>query len=175
MIVTETLILTNIIFFLLIVCNRLDWTELGSCYELSVKRGQIARLLTVNFTHRNFIHILCNMYSLWNIGTVIEEIFNGGKVLLIYLVTGIAGNLISALIRNRMGKGNILSIGASGSICGLLGVFIVYVLSLRGGSAVPYLVKALLPMLVLSFSPRVDTVAHLSCLMCGVAFAFAII
>ena len=82
-----------------------------------LKSGEIWRLLSYMFLHGSLIHLLVNMYSLYLIGTQIENYYGKTKYIIIYIISGICGGLLSAV-----GIGaNAISVGASGAIFGLLG------------------------------------------------------
>lgn len=170
MVITYTLILTNTILFILISCNVLDYTEFASSFYLNFEKKQYARIVMSTFTHKNFLHIFCNMYTLWSYGTVMEPLLGSGKMLIAYLSTGIIGGMQATAIRQLTGKGKQGSIGASGCICGIMGIYLVYIYFSAGSYSIPYLVRTITPMLLLSFSPRIDGMAHICCMLCGAVF-----
>lgn len=88
---------------------------LGANYKVLLQNFEVHRLISYMFLHASFIHLITNMYSLYIIGNTIESKFGRVKYLIIYLVSGIIGGLLSA------GSGNVVSVGASGAIFGLLG------------------------------------------------------
>jgi rhomboid protease GluP len=57
--------------------------------------GQWWRLLTATFVHVGLIHIATNMWCLWNLGLLGEPLLGPVGLIAVYLVTGIAGNLLS--------------------------------------------------------------------------------
>ena len=77
---TYVLIGINIVIFLLETSqggstNRDVAMKFGAQYTPYVRRGQWYRLITSMFLHFGFIHLLCNMYSLSNLGTALERFF----------------------------------------------------------------------------------------------------
>ena len=90
--------------------------KLGANNYVFVKTGQVFRLVTYIFLHASLIHLLINMYSLFIIGTQIENYYGKIKYLIIFFVSGICGGLLSAMVGPNM-----VSVGASGAIFGLLG------------------------------------------------------
>lgn len=92
-----------------------------------LREGEYWRLFTSMFLHasiydfrggfalQNVTHILFNMYILYVSGRVVERFFGQARFLLIYLLGGMTGSLLSAL----MGVG--LSVGASGAVAATLG------------------------------------------------------
>ncbi|NPA61320.1 MAG: rhomboid family intramembrane serine protease [Epsilonproteobacteria bacterium] len=78
--------------------------------------GEQWRLFTAMFLHGGAIHILTNMLSLWFVGRAIERIIGAIPYLVIYLLSGTIGGLISIYFHN-----NGVGIGASGAIFGIFG------------------------------------------------------
>ena len=60
-----------------------------------------------------------NIWCLVDLGPEVESLFSSTKFVVIYLVTGVAGFLLSAVWNPR-----VLSVGASGAVLGLIGVLI---------------------------------------------------
>lgn len=60
--------------------------------------GEIWRLITYQFVHANFGHILFNMWALYFFGPAVEHAMGPRRYLLFYLVCGIAGALFSSLL-----------------------------------------------------------------------------
>lgn len=77
------------------------------------------RLVTAMFLHAGLLHIGMNMWCLVDLGPEVESLFNTTKFIVFYLVTGVAGFLLSL----GWSPGG-LSIGASGAVVGLIGVLI---------------------------------------------------
>eukprot|EP00347_Sterkiella_histriomuscorum_P024243 403331813 len=84
---------------------------------------QLWRFFTPIFLHAGFMHIFSNMLSQMIIGFMLESIMGPFRVGLLYLVSGIGGNLFSALCAPDK-----LSVGASTSIFGLLACLLSLVL-----------------------------------------------
>jgi len=74
------------------------------------------------FLHGGFVHLLGNLIYLWVFGGAVEDELGHLRFFLFYLACGAAGSLTHALI---FPGSTIPSIGASGSIAGLLGAFLV--------------------------------------------------
>lgn len=80
-------------------------------------------LLTATFLHGDFMHLLGNMYFLFVIGDNLEDVLGRWRFLLLYLLSGVSASVISAL----MNWGSpIASVGASGAIAALFGMYIVW-------------------------------------------------
>jgi len=93
-----------------------------------VRDGEFWRLVTHMFLHGGIIHIFFNMYSLYHIGSRVEDFFGKWKYLLIYFISGISGGLLSI----SMNDGNLASVGASGAIFGLFGALLYFGYNYRG-------------------------------------------
>ena len=60
--------------------------------------GQLWRLVTYQFVHANFGHILFNMWALYFFGPAVEHAMGPRRFLLFYLICGVAGALFSSLL-----------------------------------------------------------------------------
>ena len=90
--------------------------------------GQYYRIFTSMFLHFGFNHLMSNMVGLIFLGGHLEQRIGTVKYLIIYLISGLCGTLISTWNNIQIGRFPV-SAGASGAIFGLMGAF-VYV-SLR--------------------------------------------
>jgi rhomboid protease GluP len=81
--------------------------------------GQWWRLVTAMFLHAGLLHIGMNMWCLVDLGPQVESLFSTPKFTVFYLVTGVAGFVLSFLLS----PGG-MSVGASGAVLGLIGVLI---------------------------------------------------
>lgn len=90
-------------------------TELGIKLSDKILAGQeLYRLITPVFLHGGLVHLFTNLYSLNNVGPDVEKLFGPGRFLATYLVSGITGNLFSALQSPNP------SLGASGAVFGIM-------------------------------------------------------
>jgi rhomboid protease GluP len=126
---------------------------------------QYWRLVTACFLHGGLLHIGFNMWALYDIGPLVESFYGGAKFLFFYLLTGVAGYLVS-------GYFGYTSLGASGAIFGLLGVMIAYGVRRSHTSAGQQLrgvaVRWAIYGLILAFMlPGVDNFAHVGGLATG--------
>jgi membrane associated rhomboid family serine protease len=81
--------------------------------------------LFATFLHSGHGHLWGNMIFLWAFGTVLERRIGWKRFVLLYLVTGICANLISAFLYYEFLGRAIFGVGASGAISGIMGVCIV--------------------------------------------------
>jgi rhomboid protease GluP len=111
----------NIIIFLLQSLTGTDqWLNFGAKVNAAIVAGEWWRLITPMFLHVNILHIAINSYSLYIFGPQVEVLFGYRRFLVVYLLSGVAGTVLSfALSPNP-------SVGASGAIFGLVGAMLVY-------------------------------------------------
>lgn len=88
----------------------------GAKDPVTLAHGQWWRLITPLFVHIGIIHFVLNNLALRFIGQQIEDILGGGWFLLIYITSGLVGNIASSYVHLALGA------GASGAIFGLIGV-----------------------------------------------------
>lgn len=67
--------------------------EMGAKYNPLISRGEVWRLFTAAFLHGGILHLACNMYSLYAVGTQVERIYGKVKYIIIYILSVIALNL----------------------------------------------------------------------------------
>ena len=128
------------------------------------------RFFTSMFMHFGFEHLLNNMFSLLVIGKYLEPLVGKIKFLVIYLLSGIGGNLLSYIFE-RYTMDYAVSAGASGAVFGLTGALLCLVLLNRGriGSITK---QGMFFMVALSLyngfaSSGVDNAAHIGGLLVG--------
>ncbi|HEV2246711.1 MAG TPA: rhomboid family intramembrane serine protease [Terriglobia bacterium] len=93
--------------------------RLGAKYGPLVYAGEWWRLVTAMFLHAGLLHIGMNLWCLFDLGPEVEGMFGMSKYIVLYLVTGVLGYVVS-LFWSPMG----ISLGASGAIMGLVGILI---------------------------------------------------
>ena len=79
-------------------------------------------MITSQFLHAGWAHIIGNMLFLWVFGDNIEDALGHFTYLLFYLASGVAATITQSVV---MGPSNIPSVGASGAIAGVLGAYLV--------------------------------------------------
>jgi rhomboid protease GluP len=109
-----------------------DLLHYGANVTWLVLHGQWYRLLTATFVHVGLIHLLTNMWCLWNLGILGEPLVGPYGMVAVYLLTGIAGNLLSmasnvvfTLRTHDAGYLMQVGAGASGAVFGIAGILIV--------------------------------------------------
>ena len=76
------------------------------------------QIFTYMFLHGGFLHLLFNMFVLWMFGTEIELTWGSKPFARFYLLSGIAGGLLSLATNSLFPAG--LIVGASGAIYGVM-------------------------------------------------------
>ncbi len=81
------------------------------------------RLITSIFLHSGIEHLGNNMLLLFIIGNGVEKVLGKSKYVLIYILSGIGGNILS-LMHELQRDEYAISVGASGAIFGILGAML---------------------------------------------------
>jgi rhomboid protease GluP len=98
---------------------QLAW---GANFGPATQDGEWWRLGSAMFLHFGLLHLALNMWALWDGGQWVERMYGHFRFLLIYVVAGLAGNLLSLVVH----QGQAVSGGASGAIFGLYGALLSY-------------------------------------------------
>ena len=92
--------------------------------SLVLNHGEWYRLLTAIFVHVGWIHLATNMWCLWNLGMLGEPLLGPLGLAAVYVLTGVAGNLLSMAVNVLLGNDSV-GAGASGAVFGIAGILIV--------------------------------------------------
>jgi rhomboid protease GluP len=169
----------------------------GSAADL-IQQGQWWRLITGTFVHLTILHIVLNMWCLWNLGLFGEPLIGKRGLVAVYLLTGTSGMMLSYTWSVLHQEYYAVVVGASGAVFGIAGILIV-LLSNRGLSvpwkelrslrrqviffAAANLAIGMAPQLILmapteqlsrihldpASLPRIDNTAHLGGFLSGLA------
>ncbi|MEW9094096.1 MAG: rhomboid family intramembrane serine protease [Clostridiaceae bacterium] len=146
---------------------------LGAKFNPLIDRGQYYRLLTCTFLHGGIVHLGFNMYALYSIGPFVEKVYGKWKYAFIYLVSGIVSSTFSYMFSPS------ISIGASGSIFGLLGACAVMALKYKdriGRGFINNIMSVIFINLIIGFSiANVDNLGHIGGLIGGLIISFIFI
>src|SRR5258705_11645843 len=80
-------------------------------------------LLTHQFLHGGWLHIVANMWTLWIFGDNVEDRMGPLRFIIFYLVCGVLAALTQVLVTP---DATIPSVGASGAIAGILGAYLLF-------------------------------------------------
>jgi membrane associated rhomboid family serine protease len=95
-----------------------DWFSV--CPASFLMAIQLWRLITYQFLHGSFMHILFNMLGLYFLGPTLERHWGSKRFLMFYLGCGVAGGLFYTLLVAVHFLPAVPMIGASGAILGML-------------------------------------------------------
>jgi len=136
-------------------------------WNYAVLHGWWWQLFTAMFVHVSILHIGFNMYFLVVMGSQLESILGGRRLIGVYLLSGLAGNLLSLVLLPP----NTISAGASGALFGIVGTLIV-ISGMVGGNMQAALLNAAFLFLINSIFPGVNAFAHLGGLLTGMAIGY---
>jgi membrane associated rhomboid family serine protease len=144
-----------------------DWWLLG---VLVAVQDEWYRLVTATFLHGGLLHLLCNMLSLWWLGSLVEQVLGSMRYLLVYAVAGLAGSAGALLLTNPFEP----TVGASGAVYGIMGALLMLEW-LRTGSIVGPALAVIVLNLAFTFSiPGISVGGHLGGLTGGIAATLAL-
>jgi membrane associated rhomboid family serine protease len=102
--------------------EELSETSLVNKYAFIPAHQTALSLVTANFLHGGWLHLIGNMWFLWLAGAVLEDTWGRMIYPAFYMVAGILALQVHALANS----GSLTpTIGASGAIAGLMGAFLV--------------------------------------------------
>jgi rhomboid protease GluP len=146
--------------------------DAGALDRAAVMAGEVWRLVTATFLHGSVEHLVGNGVALYILGMVCEHAFGRRQFLVLYVLSGVAGSVVSLLLSPGP------SVGASGAIFGLQGAAIVLFrqhrdrLLMRDRRIGAVLIVWALFTIAEGFvSPFVDNGAHLGGFLGGVLIA----
>ncbi len=133
--------------------------KLGMTGKVPIAMGRWWTLITAIYLHGGLLHIIFNVMWIRNLGPSVEEFFGISRSFIIYTVAGALGFFVSAM------SGHYYTLGASGSIFGLLGALVFYGRK-RGGTFGQAIYKqsgtwALIGLVFGFVVPVVDNAAHI--------------
>ncbi len=128
--VASTLLAANVLVFVMMLLAgaglwhtangvQLAW---GANFGPATQDGQWWRLFTAMFVHFGVVHLAMNMWALWDVGRLVERIYGSWRMVLLYLSSGMTGNLVSLVVQGNAA----VSAGASGAIFSLYGALLVF-------------------------------------------------
>lgn len=146
----------------------------GSNVSSLTLHGQPWRLLTSLFVHGGVMHLLLNMFSLWLLGLMLEQRVGAGRLLAVYLASGLAASLATVWYHT----GGINSTGASGAIFGLYGFMLALLLSKQlvldksdRRAMLGLVLYLVLSNLISGITGNIDNIAHVGGLAMGLLVA----
>ncbi len=93
--------------------------RMGALSPERVLAGEVWRLFSCTFLHSGLMHVLCNTYVLWVLGSFLERVIGTWRFLVLYGLACTGASLVSLAFLDGF------SVGASGGLWGLLGAHAV--------------------------------------------------
>lgn len=177
-VITFALIIINVLIFLAMYLfgngsqDIVTLLKFGANFPELVKAGDYYRLFTSAFLHIGFLHLICNNYALYVIGSQLESFLGKFKFLFVYIFSALCGSLMSMLFSNG------ISAGASGAIFGLLGSILYFGYNYRvylGGVIKSQIIPLIAINLLIGFiTPGIDNAAHIGGLLGGLGITMSL-
>jgi rhomboid protease GluP len=154
--------------------------DLGaSSYNLSIREGQVWRLVSCAFLHGFALHILFNLWVLTDLGRLLEPMLGRERFLVAYISSAIGGSLASAAWTKYAHHAGTVSVGASGAILGMVGLLLAYSIRHRDRDLRDQIIRMLVYMAVFTYlasgglgGMSIDHSAHIGGFLIGAAFGF---
>jgi len=145
----------------------------GGNFRPLTTHGDWWRLLTSIFIHSGIIHLAANMYALVYVGIYLEPLLGKLRFSMSYVLSGVCGALVSLYFHPYS-----VSVGASGAIFGLYGVFMAILTTahIEKEMRIVMLRSILLFVifnLIYGIKGNVDNAAHVGGLVSGLAIGYA--
>jgi len=122
-VVTTTIIVVNAIVFVLELMGGDEFVKQWSMIPADIVAGQHwITLLTAQFMHAGWMHIIGNMVFLWAFGPQIEDTMGPTRYLVFYLLSGLVASVAQIA---AMPTSTVPNLGASGAIAGVMGAFLI--------------------------------------------------
>ena len=131
--VTPAIVGINVLVYLLMLGSTIqgadDLLRWGTLYAPRVKDGQVWRLVTSMFVHFGFLHLFFNMLLFVAAAPAVERIVGNAGFALLYLVSGVTGNLASLGFNPGTlgGRASGAVFGVLGGVLGLMTRYHVYI------------------------------------------------
>lgn len=145
----------------------------GAKFNPLIAAGQYWRLVTPIFLHIGLLHLVMNGVAVYFLGRDLEAIYGHFRFLLIFLLSGIMGNVFSFAFNNAV------SAGASTAVFGLFSTIIVMAKAQPNNSYLQAAARSYRTLIIINiifnlFSPGIDLAGHLGGLIGGYFVASAL-
>lgn len=180
--ITPVLVYINVLLLLLMVLSGISpltpsaasLFQWGGDFGPAVATGEWWRLVTYMFLHGGVVHLLGNTFALLYVGMFLEPMIGKGRFAMAYLLTGIGAGLVSIWAHAA-----VVSVGASGAIFGMYGVFLALLTtSYIKRSYRKTMIRSILFFVVFNLmyglQGNTDNAAHVGGMITGVLVGYAI-
>jgi membrane associated rhomboid family serine protease len=125
------------------------------------------RLLTSAFTHVQIFHIFANLFMLYQLGPLLEQMLGRLRFTVLYLLSALGGSVAVWLL----GAPGSATLGASGAVLGLVGALLV--INRARGLDITWIVAYVAITAVISFTlPNISWEGHLGGFVTGAALGW---
>jgi membrane associated rhomboid family serine protease len=167
----QALIYLNLVIFLAMMISGLgllqfrpeDLVSWGGNYGPKLDGLGLLRLITSQFVHNGLMHLVNNMYGLVIVGLFLAPAIGNWQMIACYLLCGLGGSIAGALIHPQ-----IVSVGASGAILGLMGIVLALaqlrdsrIAAMRPALGTNLAIFSAFTLVMGSLSTGIDNAAHL--------------
>jgi rhomboid protease GluP len=149
---------------LLYVYFSFDFEDILYVFYLLVQKNskiindlEVWRLFTSMFLHGDALHLFSNMVSLLIFGAYVELSYSKYQFLILYFVSGLIGSFFSMLFLPL----DVISLGASGAIFGLIGAAFSILIVERNAPLILLGLFYVFYFVFSSFSPGINYFAHI--------------
>ncbi len=186
--VTNLVIATNVLTFVAMagllgagwfeVTDLMPYIRCGANNGAATTDGEWWRLVTSLFLHFGLLHLLFNLWALFQVGHLVEKLLGRAAYVLVYLGSGVIGSLASIVWHGD----RLWSAGASGAIFGVYGALLGYLWREKRGMPRTLFSPMLKSTVVFAgynlaygaTHPGIDNVAHLGGLLGGIAIGWLV-
>jgi rhomboid protease GluP len=170
--ITSIIIVLNVMMGIVVaasggftIANLYGW---GALWPPAVTyQNEWYRLVTSMLLHGNVFHLLTNMYVLVYIGGFMERFIGSLRYIALYLIAGITASLAVVYL----GNSNVITVGASGSIFGIMGALFLMTFIQKDALPGPIIYQirllTLINLGITSFIPGLSIFGHLGGLITG--------
>lgn len=153
-------------------------SSLGAVTITGIIQGEYWRFVTSIFGHHDVLHIAFNLSGLAAAGRLVEEAFDKKKMMIIYLVSGV-GSMAASYVWYRFvwGELAVVTAGASGAVCGMIGAALVAGKRLMHAQATEVkkaMIRWTVYMAIWGFVGSINNAAHVSGWLIGAGLAYVI-
>jgi membrane associated rhomboid family serine protease len=135
----------------------------------SLAQAQPWRYFSAIFVHYNLLHVGMNCFVLASVGATAERELGKARFVLLFLLSGALGFVLSDLWTSGMGPP---TAGASGAVFGVFGSVVGVAYARRDPNWTQILVQNVIWIVVLSFMGSVNNAAHVGGLVIGALLGF---
>lgn len=168
---SATLVIINVLVFILCVATgTVLYSYGGAGLKLLTGPDQYYRVISSLFLHVNGVHLFSNMLLLYFAGEIVEKAVKPWWFLLIYFASGIIGTGC-VFVSDYINDTQVVVIGASGAVYGILGALLALVLFKRINTQYARLPRVVLAIFISIYSgfsqENVANLAHIGGVVSG--------